>query len=610
MQLVNTIVLLAAAVIFVPLFKRVGLGSVLGYLAAGLVVGPFGLQFFHDPHEILPIAEFGVVLLLFVIGLEMKPSRLWALRREILGLGAAQVIFCGVLLTLVAILLGYPVPIAFIGAMGFTMTSTAIVLQLMNERGETSSPAGQKIVSILLLEDLAIVPLLGAVAFLAPDQIGIVSSQPRWLEILVSLVAIVGLIAVARYLLNPIFRIFAAARAREIMTAAALLVVLGAAWVMDFAGLSMAAGAFMAGVMLSESSFRHELEADIEPFRGLLLGLFFLGVGMSLDLFVVARDWVTISGIVLAFMVIKAIGIYAVARVFGSDNREAVNRLALMAQGGEFAFVLYAAAVDQRVMTGDAMALFTAAVIISMVLTPLLVLAVRRLMPKPKDSLDGIEAIPDGQTGTVLVIGFGRFGQVVSQHLLARGIDVTIIDADTEMIRSATRFGFKIYYGDGTRLDVLRAAGAGTAQVIAVTTDDREATDKIVELVKSEFPLAALNVRSFDRGHTLDLIKAGVDYQIREMFESAMVFGEATLRTLGVEPEDARAIAEQVRERDQERLELQMSGGSACRRRHVADAAGSDAPHPAEAHHPPAQEETAVVAEKRKTPRLRSNCYG
>jgi glutathione-regulated potassium-efflux system protein KefB len=259
-------------------------------------------------------------------------------------------------------------------------------------------------------------------------------------------------------------------------------------------------------------------------------------------------------------MTVKGAGIYLIARLFRSDNDEAIRRVALMAQGGEFAFVLYAAAVTQGVVASETMALFTAAVIISMVLTPILVVAVRRLLPAPKDSFDGIEAA-EGLSGTALVIGFGRFGQVVSQHLLAGGVDVTIIDTDTEMIRSATRFGFKIYYGDGTRLDVLRAAGAGGARVVAVCIDDREAANKIVELVKSEFPLAALNVRSFDRGHTLDLIKAGVDYEMRETFESAMAFGEATLHTLGVEPEEARLIAGEVRRRDRERLELQMAGG-------------------------------------------------
>jgi len=600
-DLLHVIALLGAAVVFVPIFKRIGLGSVLGYLAGGLVIGPFGLKLFREPEAIVSFAEIGVVLLLFVIGLEMKPSRLWALRKEIFGLGVSQVVFCGLLLTGAAVLLGFPPAVAFIAAMGFVMTSTAIVLQLLTERGETNSTSGQKIVSILLLEDLAIVPLLAAIAFLSPFP-SEMTSQPRWLEIVIALAAIIGVIAVARYLLNPIFRIFAAARAREIMTAAALLVVLGSAVVMDFAGLSMATGAFVAGVILSESSFRNELEADIEPFRGLLLGLFFLGVGMSLDLFVVGRDWMLITAIVATFMIVKAAGIYAVARVFGSDNDEAFRRLALMAQGGEFAFVLYAAAVNMRVFSADTSALFTAAVIISMVLTPFLVIAVRRLLPKPVQSFDGVERVPDGQTGTVLIIGFGRFGQVVSQHLLARGIDVTIIDTDTDMIRSAGRFGFKIYYGDGTRLDVLRAAGAGTAQVIAICTDDRESTDKIVELVKSEFPLAALNVRSFDRGHTLDLIKAGVDYQIREVFESAMTFGEATLRALGVEPEDARAIAEEVRERDQERLELQMTGGLL---------AGGDTlrtrPVPTPLVPPkraprPLSEETAVVAEKEDAP--------
>jgi glutathione-regulated potassium-efflux system protein KefB len=372
--------------------------------------------------------------------------------------------------------------------------------------------------------------------------------------------AVAGVVAVVRYLLNPIFRLLAAAKAREVMTAAALLVVLGAALAMEVGGLSMAMGAFIAGVLLSESSFRHQLEADVEPFRGLLLGLFFVGVGMSLDLSLIARAWPLIAAVVIAFMAIKVAMAYAAARVFRVAHADALKIALLLAQGGEFAFVLYTTAAGVGLLDAETAGLLSAAVIVSMALTPLVPMLARRLLPAEGPSLDGID-VADGLSGTALLIGFGRFGQVASQALLSRGFDVSIIDADTEMIRAASRFGFKIYYGDGTRLDVLRAAGAAGAKIIAVCIDNREAANKIVAIVKAEFPLGRVLVRSFDRGHTLDLVAAGVDYEIRETFESAMRFGEAALVALGVPPEEAAETLADVRRRDAERLQLQMTGG-------------------------------------------------
>ena len=338
-DLFYVVALLGAGVVAVPIFKRIGLGSILGYLTAGLVIGPFGLGIFSESEAILHIAELGVVMFLFVIGLEMQPSRLWGLRREIFGLGALQVGVCAVLLTSLGLLGGFPIAQSFVAGAGFVLTSTAIVMQLLEERGEIGVPKGQRMVSILLLEDLAIVPLLALVAFLAPG--GAESTLGERLgEIAIGVGAIVGLILAGRYLLNPFFRILADARAREVMTAAALLVVLGSALVMQSSGLSMAMGAFLAGVLLSESTFRHQLEADIEPFRGVLLGLFFLAVGMALDLRVVAANWQLVATYVVAYMVAKAIGIYAVARFLKTSHREALERAVVMAQGGEFAFVL------------------------------------------------------------------------------------------------------------------------------------------------------------------------------------------------------------------------------------------------------------------------------
>ncbi len=557
-DLVQVVALLAAGVIAVPVFKRAGLGSILGYLAAGLVIGPFGLRIFSDPEAILHVAELGVVMFLFIIGLEMQPSRLWGLRREIFGLGTMQVVLCAALLTLAGWLGGFPVAQAFVAGAGFVLTSTAIVMQILEERGEIATQKGQRMVSILLFEDLMIVPLLALVAFLAPGGAETGLSE-RLREIGVGIGAIVGLVVAGRYLLNPFFRILADARAREVMTAAALLVVLGSALVMQLSGLSMAMGAFLAGVLLSESTFRHQLEADIEPFRGILLGLFFLAVGMSLDLHVVARNWLIVGVYVIAYMVTKGLAIYLVARFLKTPHRESLERAATMAQGGEFAFVLYAAAAAVGIIDGEANSILTAIVILSMVLTPLVLAALHRLTPRDVQSLDDVE-VADGLNGSVLIIGFGRFGQIASQPLLLRGVDVSIIDNDVEMIQAAADFGFKVYYGDGTRLDILHAAGAGRAQAVLVCVDKAETAVRIAELVKAEFPLVTLLARAYDRGTALQLIHAGVDYQLRETFESALVFGGSTLEALGVDPDDVADVVEDVRRRDAARLDIQLAG--------------------------------------------------
>ena len=556
-QLSQVVALLGAGVISVPVFRRAGLGSVIGYLAGGFAIGPYGIGLFTDPLAILHVAELGVVMFLFVIGLEMQPSRLWSLRRQIFGLGLTQVAVCGALLTLLCLAAGLRPLVAFIAAMGFVLSSTAIVMQILEERGDTSTAHGQRMVSILLLEDLAIVPLLGVVAFYAP----VTSTDSAWLSILIAAGSLACVVGAGLWLLNPLFQVLAAARAREVMTAAALLVVLGAALLMQLGGLSMALGAFLAGVLLAESTFRNQLEADIEPFRGILLGLFFISVGMSLDLSVLVREWPIILAGVLAFKAVKGLGVYAVARFFKASHADALYRAALFSEGGEFAFVLYAAAANAGILTANVNATLTAIVILSMALTPPAVLAVRKLLPKPKQSFHGIDKA-DNLSGSVLLIGFGRFGQVVSQSLLARDIDVSIIDTDTDMIRSAADFGFKVYYGDGTRLDVLQASGAATARAIIVAVDKRETATRIAKLVKAEFPLARLLVRSFDREHALNLVEAGVDVQVRETFESAMVMGHLALLELGVPEEEADEVTEDVRRRDAERFDLEMVGGA------------------------------------------------
>jgi len=564
-DLLPVISLLTAAVVTAPLFKRLGFSAVLGYLAGGLAIGPFGLRVFTDPGAILQVAELGVVMFLFIIGLEMHPSRLWGLRRQIFGLGLVQVVACALLLTAVGVATGFPVAPSFVAGAGFVLTSTAIVMQLLEERRELNTPGGQRIVSILLLEDLMIVPLLALVTFLAPiaPDNPVRSGGIDWIAIGVGAGSIAGLLVAGRFLLNPLFGVLANAHARDVMTAAALLVVLGSAYAMQLGGLSMAMGAFLAGVLLSESTYRHQLEVDIEPFRGILLGLFFLAVGMSLQLDVVSANWRMILFYVVAYMLVKALAIYAVARMLRSSNREAVDRAVFMAQGGEFAFVLYAAAAGVGIIDAEQNAMLTAIVILSMVLTPLAIVAlnfVRRRLRPPTQSYER----PEGLTGAVLIIGFGRVGQIASQFLLARGCEISIIDTDVEVIDAARAYDFKVYYGDGTRLDILHAAGAGRAQAVLVCVDNAEQGTRITELLKAEFPLAPVLARATDRRHSMDLIRAGADLQVRETFECAVAIGSAALEKLGVPPEEIAEIGARLRDRDEQRLQLELVGGLAA----------------------------------------------
>jgi glutathione-regulated potassium-efflux system protein KefB len=421
---------------------------------------------------------------------------------------------------------------------------------------ETSSEAGRRNVSILLFEDLMIVPLLAAVAVIAGLTLGVQeNAPPLWQSVALGVGAVAIVFLAGRYVINPFFGILARSGAREVMTAAALLVLRSA---VDGFGRLHGYGRVLCR-RLSDSTFRHQLEADVEPFRGILLALFFISVGMSLNVTVVLSDWQLIAAGVVSFMVVKALGIYGVARLFGADQRESIRRAALFAQGGEFAFVLYAAALSAGVMDARIAAVMTAIVIISMALTPVVVL-LQPLDAHAEVSLDGVEEAHD-LNGRVLFVGFGRFAQVVSQSLLARGVDISLIETDVEMIRVAGNFGFKVYYGDGTRLDVLRASGAATAEAILICVDKPETTDHIVTLIKSEFPHAKIFARSFDRGHSMRLVKAGVDYQIRELFESSLTFSAAVLRDLGFSDLDIADTIGDVRERDAERFEMQLAGG-------------------------------------------------
>ncbi|MCT8655675.1 monovalent cation:proton antiporter-2 (CPA2) family protein [Glaesserella parasuis] len=567
-ELIKTVVLLATSITIVPLFKRIGLGSVLGYLVAGCLIGPSGAGLFQDPNAVVHMAELGVVMFLFIIGLEMHPERLWSMRKAIFGRGFLQVALCGTLLTFAGIfILGLPKEVAFIAGMGFTLSSTAIVMQVLEAKGISTTPKGQRIVSTLIFEDLAIVPLLASIAFLAPEQAG-AEQGTNWTAIGAGLVGVLILVASGKWLMNPLFKMISKAHIREMMTAAALLVVLGSALLMELSGLSMAMGAFVAGVMLSESSFRHQLEADIEPFRGLLLGLFFMGVGMSLDLSLVLNNWLWLLGVILLYVVGKGLSIYVVALVTKLTNREAIMRTSIMSHGGEFAFVLFSAAATAGVFTADNQATFTAAVIVSMLLSPLVVIVIQRLVNlKAKKStgeaqpnLEGIE-FAENLESSVLVIGFGRFSQIVCQVLLARGINVSVIDSDVENIRMATRFGFKVYYGDGARIDVLRASGIAQADCVIVGLAEPDRTLQILELIKHEYPLVPVFARSYDRLNTVNLIKHHVDYQVRETFESALLLSKVTLERLGATETEAQDVINLVRHLDQERLNEEVLHG-------------------------------------------------
>ena len=539
-DLIQVVSLLGAAVVAVPLFKRLGLGSVLGYLAAGLAIGPYGLALVTDSHAIIHIAEFGVVMFLFVIGLEMKPSHLWGLRRQIFGLGSLQVVVSAILLTIVGTLFGAPWEVSFICASGFVLTSTAIVMQVLGERQELASPRGQRIVSILLFEDLLIVPLLALVEFLAPaTPESAAHATPLWQTIGTALLSLAALVAAGLWVLNPLFRVLATSRAREVMTAAALLVVLGAGLLMETGGLSMAMGAFVAGVLLSESSFRHQLEADIEPFRGLLLGLFFLGVGMSLDLKVVAENWGIIVSGVIALMVVKGLCVYGVARLARSNHTDAMDRALLMAQGGEFAFVLYAAAANTGVIDATVNANMTAIIVLSMAITPLILILHRRFGAKPADTR---EADTFDEHHPILVVGMGRFGQIVNSMLQMSGHSTTIIDLDPTTVAGLNRYGTKTHFGDASRPELLLTAGIENARLLVIAIDNREQALSIARFAREVNPNIDIVARAYDRLHTFDLYQAGANEIVRETFDAAIRAGKRALERLGMSRDDAEKV--------------------------------------------------------------------
>lgn len=555
----EAILLLGGAVVAAPLFKRLGLGTVLGYLAAGVVIGPI-LRLITDPEAILQVSELGVVFLLFVIGLELKPARLWSLKRDIFGLGLLQVGISGIALCILAMVLAAQefASAAVIG-FGLALSSTAFALQILEERGEMNRRHGQKAFAILLFQDLAIVPLLALVPLLVPATAD--TGGNGLAEFAIALAAIGFLVLVGRFLLTPLFRIVGNSGAREAMIATALLVVLGAAYLMQLAGLSMAMGAFIAGVMLAESSYRHELEADIEPFRGLLLGLFFIAIGMSLDLAVLLDHWATILVAVPILMIVKAAIIYSLCLIFKIEHDVSLRTALVLPQGGEFGFVLFTAAAALGIFDIQTASLLIAIVTLSMALTPLTV-AIGGILERESSDDEMDEDFKGAEDHTdVLMVGFSRFGQIAAQILLAGGSNVTIIDQSAARVEAAGKFGFRIYFGDGTRKDVLEAAGVRRARIIAVCTHKKEITDKVVDLIQTQYPDAHLYVRAYDRAHTLELRAKGVDYELRETFESGLVFGGKTLEALGTSDAIANDIMEDVRKRDTERLRVQATDG-------------------------------------------------
>lgn len=555
------IAFLAAAVVFVPVFKRFGLGAVLGYLCAGVLLGPAALGVVEHPEEILEFAELGVVFLLFLIGLELNPHRLWSMRRDIFGLGLLQIAVCGALLALYPLLvLDRSWQAALVAGLGLALSSTALVMQLIEERGAMRLPYGQKSFAILLMQDVAIVPLLLIVALLAPGDAHDMEGAEVAVSILEALAAVGIVVLVGHYALSPIFRLLARHGGREIMTAAALLVVLAAASAMILAGLSMAMGAFLAGVLLAESNYRRELEADIEPFRGLLLGLFFISVGMSVEVQIILANLPILFGGVAVLLLIKMVVVYGLVRAFKGDHLTATKSGILLSQGGEFGFVLFAAASTSGILTQADASLLVVAVILSMATTPLLM----RVLP-PLLARSHPVAVPsedfDGAGSDVLIIGFGRFGQLVAQLFLTAGITPTFLDNDAERIAEARRFGTRVYYGDGRRLDVLRAAGAENAALIAVCTSPHEMSTEVVDLVTDKFPHAKIFARAYDRRHALTLLDHNVTYQRRETFDSAIRFGRDALVSLGFSAESAKDAEIVVRRRDRERLEAQKIEG-------------------------------------------------
>jgi len=551
----QAVLLLGAGVLAAPIFKRIGLGTVLGYLAAGVILGPL-LGLVNNGESILHFAELGIVFLLFIVGLEMKPSRLWSMRKDILGLGSSQVMLCGIILSFMAWFIAPNINIALVAGFGLALSSTAFVLQTLESKNDVNTNYGQKTFSILLFQDLAIIPLLAIVPLLSSSaEVG-----ADWSAFWIGVLAIGIVVFAGHYLLNPLFGIIARTGANEAMLATALLVVFGSAMLMQSVGLSMALGSFLAGVLLAESSYRVELEANIEPFKGLLLGLFFMAVGLSLDVSVLIENWAVIIIFVLIAMIVKALVIYLAARAFDTSHTNSIRTAGILSQHGEFGFVLFASAASIGVLDGKTSSFLVAMVVLSMILTPLSVWIGNKLLSKnilseePEEDFQGAES-------PVLMIGFSRMGQVAAQTLLASGEDVTVIDNNPNVIKQAAKFGFRIYFGNGSRKEVLISAGIKKAKLVCIATHTPEITNRVVDMIEREFPEKHMYVRAYDRAHTIQLIDKKVKYHIRETFESALSLGGEMLKGLGHEADEIFDILENVRRLDHDRLMVQYREG-------------------------------------------------
>jgi glutathione-regulated potassium-efflux system protein KefB len=565
------VILLGAAMLFVTLFRRFGLGAVLGYIVAGALIGPHGLAIVHSGGEqMLRIADFGIVLLLFLVGLELHPSRLWRLKHDIFGLGFLQVTVSGLALTLlVKVASGLSWPAAIAIGLPLALSSTAQVLPSLRSSGEINTRPGERAFSILLFQDLSIVPLITITAALSRAPADPLA-PPGWQLGLYTVGAIVGLVLVGRFVINPLFRVIGRVSERELFVVAGLFTVLASAAVMEALHLSTALGAFIAGVMLADSPYRHELETDIEPFRSLLLGMFFVAVGMLLDLGAIAERPGFVIGMAAALIAVKAAVLFGLARLFGMESRNAWRTGLLLSQGGEFAFVLFTAAQAAVLITPEAASLFGAIVTISMASTPFLMMfnrwTERRASLRQGGDLDGPEGSEESRA---IVIGYGRFGQTVAQMLMAKGISLTLIDSKPSQIERSGGFGTKVYYGDGTRLDLLRAAGAADAKALLFCIDGNGLEAKKLEPVLEAFPQAAVFVRVFDRIQLMKLEGVDVEGTFREVFESAVLMGREALARFSVAEEEIQRVEAEFRRRDAERLADQSRSGDLHATQHL-----------------------------------------
>lgn len=546
MPLLNQVaILLIAAVLAVPLFKRLKLGAVLGYLAAGLIIGPWGARLITDVQSILHFSEFGVVLLLFLIGLELNPSRLWIMRRAVFGLGGAQVLATALALGGLGVALGVPLLPALVAGFGLALSSTAFVLPILAEKNQLATTHGKASFAVLLFQDLAVIPLLVVLPML--DRSGAdAQQQTGWLLVAFKIVgSLVGLILVGRYFLRSVFKLIAASGNQEIMTALALLVVVGTSSIMHFVGLSMSLGAFLAGVLLAESEYRHELQADIEPFKGLLLGLFFMAVGMSANLGIIRDVPLKVMAVVVGFMLVKSLVVYGVGRLFGQSREVARNLAAALSQGGEFAFVLFGIATAAKVLSQPAADFLVVVVTVSMVLTPLVFTVNEKVLAKwfTKTEHRDFDAIGEDEN-PVVIAGFGRVGQIVGRVLRLRKIGFTALDAAPTHVDFLRKFGNRIYYGDATRLDLLRAAHLDKAKLLVVAIDDMVASIKVVELAQRHFPNVKIYARARNRQHAYQLLALGVNMFIRETFEASLSLSQKVLEGLGIDPKSAKESIE------------------------------------------------------------------